>query len=79
MMDIQGKTLLLTGATGGIGRAMAQALATAGAKLILVSRDLTQLQRLRQQLTGSHLICAADLAKPQDLQRLVEFCQQPDS
>ncbi len=75
MMDIQGKTLLLTGATGGIGRAMAQALAAAGAKLILVSRDLTQLQRLRQQLTGSHLICAADLAKPQDLQRLVEFCQ----
>lgn len=74
-MDIQGKTLLLTGATGGIGRAMAHALAANGASLILVSRDAQQLQRLRQQLPGNHLLCAADLAKEQDLLRLVEFCQ----
>lgn len=74
-MDIQGKTLLLTGATGGIGRAMAQALAAQGASLILVSRDSQQLQRLRQQLPGNHLLCAADLANEQDLLRLVEFCQ----
>jgi short-subunit dehydrogenase len=74
-MDIQGKTLLLTGATGGIGRAMAQALAAQGASLILVSRDSQQLQRLRQQLPGNHLLCPADLANEQDLLRLVEFCQ----
>lgn len=76
MMNIAGKTLLLTGATGGIGRAIAHSLAAAGATLILVGRDMAQLQRLRQQLTGSHLLCAADLAKPEDLQRLVGFCQQ---
>jgi NAD(P)-dependent dehydrogenase (short-subunit alcohol dehydrogenase family) len=40
---LPGRTALITGASKGLGRAMALALADAGARLALVSRDLTQL------------------------------------
>ena len=41
---LQGKTALITGASKGLGRAMAVALARAGARLALVSRDLEKLE-----------------------------------
>src|SRR5881397_228785 len=42
---LDGKTALITGASRGLGRAMAVALAEAGARLILVSRDMEQLRQ----------------------------------
>jgi NAD(P)-dependent dehydrogenase (short-subunit alcohol dehydrogenase family) len=42
---LEGKTALITGASRGLGRAMAVALAEAGARLILVSRDMEQLRQ----------------------------------
>src|ERR1700741_3460963 len=41
---LKGKTALITGASRGLGKAIALALADAGARLILVSRDLTLLE-----------------------------------
>ena len=41
---LSGKTALITGASKGLGRAMALALAAEGARLALVSRDLNQLE-----------------------------------
>ena len=41
---LKGKTALITGASRGLGKAIALALADAGARLILVSRDLPQLE-----------------------------------
>jgi short-subunit dehydrogenase len=75
-MDIKGKTIVLTGATGGIGRAIAQELAIIGAKLILVSRDEKELTRLRQQLPGQHLVCSTDITSTEALAELQRFCQQ---
>lgn len=49
-MNLHGKIVLLTGASGGIGRAIAQRLATEGAILILVGRSLPALQQLAQEL-----------------------------
>jgi short-subunit dehydrogenase len=63
-MDLHGRTALLTGATGGIGRAIATALATHGAKLILSSRKTEELVKLARSLPGAgHTTLVADLAE----------------
>lgn len=43
-LDLSGKTAVVTGASSGIGRAIAEAMAEAGANLVLVGRDATRLQ-----------------------------------
>jgi short-subunit dehydrogenase len=64
-MDLSGRTALLTGATGGLGRAIAAALAGRGAKLILSGRKPEALAALAAELPGeSHRTIAADLAEP---------------
>ena len=63
-MELRGKTVLLTGATGGLGRAMALGLAGRGATLILSSRKPDELEQLRDSLPGEgHRTLVADLAE----------------
>lgn len=63
-MELRGKTVLLTGATGGLGRAIATALAHRGASLVLSSRKGEELERLAADLPGDHRVAVADLAEP---------------
>jgi short-subunit dehydrogenase len=64
-MDLSGRTALLTGATGGLGRAIANALAERGAVLVLSARKAEELERLAAELPGSgHRIAPSDLAEP---------------
>lgn len=64
-MEISGRTVLLTGATGGLGRATAQALADSGATLVLSARKAEALQALAAGLPGNgHRIAPSDLAEP---------------
>ncbi len=63
-MELSGKTALLTGATGGLGRAIAGALAARGAILVLSSRKPEELSSLADLLPGDgHRTVAADLAE----------------
>src|SRR5438309_10915094 len=64
---LDGKRALITGASRGLGRAIAQALAEAGADLVLVGRDPETLRQARQELAplGRRVeTVAADLATP---------------
>jgi short-subunit dehydrogenase len=64
-MELSGRTALLTGATGGLGRAIAKALAGRGATLVLSGRKADALEALAAELPGSgHRIAPADLAEP---------------
>ncbi len=64
-MDLAGRTALLTGATGGLGRAIATALAGRGARLALSGRKAEALAALAAELPGEgHRVLAADLAEP---------------
>ena len=59
------KRILLTGATGGIGRAIARALAERGGVLVLSSRKPSELEELAGSLPGDgHSVAVADLAEP---------------
>src|SRR5437868_8370658 len=49
IQPLEGKTALVTGASRGLGKAIALALAEAGAELVLASRDVTLLEQTAQQ------------------------------
>lgn len=63
-MDLSGKSALLTGATGGLGGAIAAALAERGARLLLSGRSAEALADLAASLPGEHRVLPADLAEP---------------
>ncbi|HEX7610349.1 MAG TPA: SDR family NAD(P)-dependent oxidoreductase [Solirubrobacteraceae bacterium] len=75
-MQIQGSTVLLTGATGGIGHAIARALSAGGASLILTGRRTDVLEPLAEQLGASSL--AVDLSRAEELDRLAEEAGRVD-
>ena len=52
-MELAGRTALLTGATGGLGRATAKALAGRGATLILSGRKAEALEALAAELPAT--------------------------
>jgi short-subunit dehydrogenase len=63
-MDLAGRRALLTGATGGLGRAIAAALAAGGTELVLSGRGVEALEALAAELPGEHRAVPADLAQP---------------
>jgi short-subunit dehydrogenase len=74
-VDLEGKRVLLSGATGGLGRAIAEELAGEGAKLVLSSRKKAELQELARSLQGGarrHKVIVSDLAKVSAAEKLVE-------
>lgn len=75
-MQISGSTVLLTGATGGIGHAIARALAGRGANLILTGRRADVLEPLAADCGGRAL--AVDLAIPDEVERLVRDAGEVD-
>ena len=52
--SLDGKTVLITGPTSGLGRATADAVAALGARVILVGRDRERLARVRDELVAAH-------------------------
>lgn len=78
-MQIQGKRALLTGATGGLGRAIAKSLADGGATLVLSSRKPAELEQLAADLPGAgHSVAVSDLAEPGAAERLATEAGEMD-
>jgi short-subunit dehydrogenase len=68
-MQILGSSVLLTGATGGLGQAIARELSTHGARLILSGRQEDVLDSLSNELDARSL--TVDLSKARDVGRLI--------
>jgi NAD(P)-dependent dehydrogenase (short-subunit alcohol dehydrogenase family) len=71
MNKLEDKTVLITGASRGIGLAIAQALDSEGAKLILVGRNRGPLERAAAQIPGTLMSVPADVTNPADVKRLI--------
>jgi short-subunit dehydrogenase len=72
--SLAGKTVLVTGASSGIGRATALQLAEAGAKVVLVARGFAKLDDLAKEilLQGGSCVCyAADLSSAESTETLL--------
>jgi 3-oxoacyl-[acyl-carrier protein] reductase len=73
MFDLTGKAALVTGATGGIGAAIARALHAQGARVAITGRRAAELATLAAALGGERVLVApADLADPAAPAALVE-------
>jgi NAD(P)-dependent dehydrogenase (short-subunit alcohol dehydrogenase family) len=74
---MQGKVVVITGATSGIGQVAAERLASMGARMVLVARDRSRgeaaLVRLRERSTGAaHSIHYADLSRLAEVKRVAQ-------
>jgi NAD(P)-dependent dehydrogenase (short-subunit alcohol dehydrogenase family) len=73
---MQGKTVVITGGTSGIGQIAAEKLAAMGARMVLVARDPKRgeatMAKLRQLGPGNHSIHYADLSRLSEMKRVAE-------
>jgi short-subunit dehydrogenase len=65
------KTVIITGASSGIGAATAQAFAAAGANVVLAARDEARLTAVASTMAGRALIVPTDVSDRQAIERLV--------
>ncbi len=71
MFDLTGMTALVTGASGGIGSAIARALAAQGARLALSGTRAEALEAVRAELGGDHVILPCNLSDAAAVDALV--------
>jgi NAD(P)-dependent dehydrogenase (short-subunit alcohol dehydrogenase family) len=71
MLSLQGKTILITGASSGIGACLAKYCDELGASVILTARSADKLAALSTEMRNNTRIIPADLTKESDLQNLI--------
>ena len=76
MFRLDGKTALVTGASGGIGAAIARALHTQGATVALSGTRLDALELLKNELGDRAHVCPADLRDASEPDALVEAAEK---
>lgn len=70
--SLEGKTILVTGSSSGIGRGIAIECSKIGAKVILNGRNVDRLKETLDMMEGEgHQVLAADISKQEDIDRLV--------
>src|SRR5579864_7637107 len=81
-LGLRGRKALVTGASKGIGRACAEALAEEGVDVVLVSRTAADLEKARAEIAGRHnvgvRVYALDLSDSRNVDRLAAECADID-
>ncbi len=71
MSTLQGRTVLITGASSGIGLACAEQFDQAGARLVLAARRLDRLQQLSKRLSGQVHIMKLDVRNRSEVEQAI--------
>jgi 3-oxoacyl-[acyl-carrier protein] reductase len=72
MFELVDKTALITGATGGLGGAIARALNRQGATVAISGRQVDKLEGLAAELGSRVAVCPCDLARKEEVAKLVD-------
>ena len=72
MKNLENKTIVITGASRGLGKAIAEKLSKYKMNLVLVARNLDQLNELEKNLDTNILTVKADVTSEKDIQNLFE-------
>ena len=75
MIDLKGKKVLVTGASGGIGKAIAMQLSSSGADLCLTGRNKSELENLQKIIGGNCQIIISDLSNSEGIINLADQAQ----
>ncbi|HMN08935.1 MAG TPA: 3-oxoacyl-[acyl-carrier-protein] reductase [Gemmatimonadaceae bacterium] len=75
-IDLTGRNALVTGSTRGIGRAIAESLATAGARVAIVGRDKGRAEAVAAEIGGGAQGFACDVSEVSQVTALVEEVEQ---
>ena len=75
MIDLNGKKVLVTGASGGIGKAIAIELSSSGADLCLTGRNKSELENLQKIIGGNCQIIISDLSNSEGISSLADQAQ----
>jgi NAD(P)-dependent dehydrogenase (short-subunit alcohol dehydrogenase family) len=75
--SLEGKTVLITGPTSGLGRATANEIAALGARIVLLSRSQDKLERVRDELSERHgedrfPVVAADMSSLKSVREAID-------
>ncbi len=77
LFRLEGRVALITGGSKGLGEAMARGLASAGADMLLTSRNEVEVQQTAEDIAGQYpskvIGLGADVTKPEDAQRAVDY------
>ena len=74
-MTVHGKTVMITGASRGIGQAAAEVFAEAGAQVTLLARSSTQINEIAERIGANALAIPCDVANLEDVQKAVDTTQ----
>jgi len=75
-IDMTGKTVVITGGTGGLGKAAARPLAGLGARVIVVGRSADKIEAAQREIGGETAAYRADLSSMSEIRDLVERFQR---
>lgn len=79
MLNLLNKNILITGATGGIGKSIAIKCSNQDANVIITGRDIEKLKNLHDQLKGEkNQFIAADLSSDEEIEKLIDALPKLD-
>lgn len=75
-ISLKGKHVLITGASRGTGRAFARKLAAEGCRVSLIARNLSALEKLRDEIGENARCFGADMTQNAEIDKAVEFFEK---